>query len=110
MKYQIFRRTWWKENPAWPDGLEPCPGRSRRLKERYDSEEEASAICQKLNREAKLTGRQQRLGLKYEYDSVSLGRRRSPVKRAVVIARSEEYERGIEEGSMYEGDEDLVES
>jgi hypothetical protein len=25
--YRVFVRTWWAVNPAWPDGLEPCPGR-----------------------------------------------------------------------------------
>ena len=24
--YTVFVRNWWKDNPAWPDGLEPCPG------------------------------------------------------------------------------------
>lgn len=22
-RFRIFTRTWWKENPEWPDGLEP---------------------------------------------------------------------------------------
>ena len=25
--YDVFHRTWWRENPAWPNGLEPCPGK-----------------------------------------------------------------------------------
>ena len=25
-RYRIFVRTWWKENPAWPNGLEPEAG------------------------------------------------------------------------------------
>lgn len=24
--YDVFIRTWWKENPAWPNGLEPQAG------------------------------------------------------------------------------------
>ncbi len=23
MAYKVFHRTWWKNNPEWPDGLEP---------------------------------------------------------------------------------------
>lgn len=24
MSYRVFTRTWWKDNPEWPNGLEPC--------------------------------------------------------------------------------------
>ena len=26
MKYRIFIRSWWIDNPKWPDGLEPQAG------------------------------------------------------------------------------------
>ena len=25
--YRVFTRTWWRANPAWPDGREPGAGR-----------------------------------------------------------------------------------
>lgn len=25
-RYRVFVRDWWKENPTWPNGLEPCAG------------------------------------------------------------------------------------
>lgn len=30
MLYNVFNRTWWKENPPWPNGLEPEAGLSRK--------------------------------------------------------------------------------
>ena len=24
--YNVFTRTWWRKNPDWPNGLEPCIG------------------------------------------------------------------------------------
>lgn len=42
--FRIFHRTWWKHNPDWPNGLEPCPGRKIHIG--YAStEEEARAMC-----------------------------------------------------------------
>lgn len=26
-KYNVFHRTWWKKNPAWPGGKEPEAGK-----------------------------------------------------------------------------------
>jgi hypothetical protein len=46
--YQIFTRTWWRENEEWPNGLEPWPGRKRR-REVVDTEEEAIAYCVEWN-------------------------------------------------------------
>lgn len=46
MSYRVFTRTWWRENPAWPDGLEPCAGRKTTLRKSVATEEEARAICQ----------------------------------------------------------------
>ena len=25
-RYRVFSRTWWRHNPAWPNGLEPHAG------------------------------------------------------------------------------------
>jgi len=30
-KYKVFHRTWWKRNPSWPNNLEPCAGKKRRV-------------------------------------------------------------------------------
>jgi hypothetical protein len=69
--YRVFRRTWWIENPAWPNGLEPGPGKKRYIPHaRFDTEEEASDYCKKRNEEAKLTPREKRLSLKYEFEEI----------------------------------------
>ena len=43
-KYRIFHRTWWKENPEWPNGLEPHIGKSRKVGE-ANTREEAREKC-----------------------------------------------------------------
>lgn len=47
--YNTFIRTWRKVNKAWPDGLEPGPGR-KYYQQSYDTEEQARDACQKYNR------------------------------------------------------------
>lgn len=49
MSYRVFARTWWRNNPAWPNGLEPCLGRQTTIAERVATEEEAQAICEHYN-------------------------------------------------------------
>ena len=46
--YRIFTRTWWRNNPEWPDGLEPCPGRKYTIG-RAETLEEARALAQAWN-------------------------------------------------------------
>ncbi len=29
--WEIFTRTWWRDNPEWPNGLEPCAGSGRKI-------------------------------------------------------------------------------
>jgi hypothetical protein len=48
MMYRTFTRTWWKSNPKYPDGLEPCPGR-KTYYETYDTEERARLACGEYN-------------------------------------------------------------
>lgn len=49
--YRTFVRTWWVENSAWPNGLEPCPGRrSYRLGSVHQTIEAARAECKEFNR------------------------------------------------------------
>lgn len=69
--YRVFRRTWWVENPAWPNGLEPEPGRKRYIPHaRFNTEEEASAYCKKRNKEQKLSEKEKRLSLKFEFEFI----------------------------------------
>ena len=48
MAYVVFTRTWWRENPAWPNGLEPQMGRKHRLG-RAGSVAEAQEMCREYN-------------------------------------------------------------
>jgi len=61
--YATFTRTWWKENPAWPNGLEPCAGH-RTYHESYETEEEARDACRAWNS----THKPGRLSRKMEYE------------------------------------------
>lgn len=46
----VFVRTWWRRNPAWPNGLEPHAGRkSRRGHPQRVTEDEARSYCQVYN-------------------------------------------------------------
>jgi hypothetical protein len=65
MSYKTFTRTWWKENPAWPKGLEPHAGRKHYMGH-YQSEEEARNACQAYNK----THKPGRLSRKMEYENV----------------------------------------
>lgn len=62
--YRTFTRTWWKNNPSWPNGLEPSPGKKHYCL-LYSKEEEARSACQKYNS----THNPGRLSLKMEYES-----------------------------------------
>lgn len=46
--FVVFTRTWWKNNPNWPNGLEPHLGKKRVLR-RNLSESEAKALCKEWN-------------------------------------------------------------
>lgn len=46
--YNVFVRNWWKLNPSWPQGIEPCPGRKRYL-ERGLTYSEARRLCDNYN-------------------------------------------------------------
>lgn len=49
MSYRVFTRTWWRENPAWPNGLEPCAGRKTTLAKRLATAEDALEITVQYN-------------------------------------------------------------
>lgn len=46
--YRVFTRTWWVENPAWPNGREPGAGRKHTLA-RVETEAEARAVAKQYN-------------------------------------------------------------
>ncbi len=46
--YRTFVRTWWKDNPAWPNGLEPEAGK-RQYHDRYATHLEAVQACREYN-------------------------------------------------------------
>lgn len=49
-KYKVFTRVWWKDNPNWPNGLEPEPnGRRTTISKNIENEETARRIAQEWN-------------------------------------------------------------
>ena len=46
--YDVFVRTWWKESPGWPNGLEPCPGEKHYIGHHLIYED-ALAMCDEYN-------------------------------------------------------------
>ena len=46
--YKVFHRTWWRENPDWPDGLEPHAGRKTHISYAHN-EQDAQEICAEYN-------------------------------------------------------------
>lgn len=62
--YTVFTRTWWRENPSWPNGLEPCPGEKEILEEGVETEAKAREVCREWND----THEEGRLSLKAEYE------------------------------------------
>lgn len=47
--YSVFVRSWWRDNPSWPNGLEPHVGEKKYIERFLESEEEAQEICQSYN-------------------------------------------------------------
>jgi hypothetical protein len=48
MKYNVFHRTWWKENPGWYRGMEPQMGKKHYLAHGV-SYDEARKLCADYN-------------------------------------------------------------
>lgn len=48
MRYDVFIRRFWKDNPKWHNGLEPRLGRKTYLRKGV-SESEARRICKDYN-------------------------------------------------------------
>ena len=64
MRYRIFKRHWWRENPDWPDGLEPDAGPKRTICY-VGSERQAVALCKRFNDQRGYNP----LGIMYEYEA-----------------------------------------
>lgn len=48
--FKVFHRTWWRENPDWPNGLEPHAGPKTYIG-KASSEGEAQMMCRKYNQQ-----------------------------------------------------------
>ena len=46
--WKVFTRTWWRDNPEWPNGLEPCMGPKRKIGTAH-SIEDARRMCREYN-------------------------------------------------------------
>jgi len=46
--YNVFHRTWWTRNPAWPGGKEPGAGKRHYIR-KHVTYADARAICQQYN-------------------------------------------------------------
>lgn len=63
--FKCFTRTWWRENPNYPNGLEPSAG-PKRTKATFKTEDEARQFCEDWN-DKHPPGR---LSLKCEYEEL----------------------------------------
>lgn len=63
--YNVFKRTWWKTNPSWPDGLEPEAGEKEYVDYFY-TEDEARDYCRYHNKNS--LPEHNPLSLKYEFE------------------------------------------
>ena len=49
-EYRCFTRTWYKDNPSWPNGLEPCAGEPTYVRGTF-TYAEARALCKEFSEE-----------------------------------------------------------
>jgi hypothetical protein len=59
--YNVFHRTWWLNNPSWPNGLEPGAGRktylakhvtyadAREIQREYNETHTPGRVCRKAD-------------------------------------------------------------
>lgn len=69
MTYHCFRRSSWKANPSWPDGLEPAPKPPGRAQATFDNIEDARQWCAERNAKLPKDRRARLLGGVYEFTS-----------------------------------------
>lgn len=67
-RYEIFKRTWWRLNKDYPDGLQPHAGRKTHVGYCYGIEE-ARKLCEQYN-STDIAVQRSKTGLKYEFQSV----------------------------------------
>ena len=65
--YKVFKRTWWKYNKDYPNGLEPSAGPKKHVCY-FNTEEEARNFCMHNNKNNLPANNT--LSLKYEYTQV----------------------------------------
>lgn len=65
--YRVFRRRWWKENKACPNGLAPDAGRIKEIIAEVPTAREAREICNKFNTGPR-TDMDRRLGVRCEFE------------------------------------------
>ena len=72
IKYVVFARRSWKENPAWPRGLEPdpTPPRQGRKIGTAETSAEAREMCAEWQHRAQISKQDRRLGLMAEFTKV----------------------------------------
>jgi hypothetical protein len=63
-RYTVFTRTWWKNNPSWPNGLEPCAGRRTTI-----GHAETSEAARRIAKDYNDSHNPGRLSRKAEYTS-----------------------------------------
>ena len=67
--YYCFKRTSWKINPNWPEGLEPDAHPPGRIQAEFDDIEEAREWCGDRNAKLPKDDRKRKLGGMYEFTS-----------------------------------------
>ena len=65
MSYSTFTRTWWSEDPKYPNGLRPDVGRKSYHSRNVQDEDAARQECQEWN----ATHKPGRLSRKMEFES-----------------------------------------
>ena len=65
--FRVFKRPWWKDNPSWPNGLEPDGAGNGKTIDYVDTEEEARAMCKQFNNGPR-TPHELKYSIKYEYE------------------------------------------
>jgi len=66
--FHIFHRTWWINNPEYPDGLEPGAGKKTTISY-VNSIEEARDACEEWNDDYAREHASNRLSRKAEFES-----------------------------------------
>jgi hypothetical protein len=49
VSFTVFVRNWWKENPSWPNGLEPDSTAEKTVLAFNLTESDARAMCKEYN-------------------------------------------------------------